>query len=483
MEEYVAIITRVSPKPNGKGLESCDDQLSWGTTYAARVWPGLPIREYRDERLSGADQDRPGLNGFRADLKTQAPKGVWAVEQSRLCRDEQLWFTIQAEMMKAGLGELHTDRDGLLVLGDLPAGVKALVYAAERRTMLRRQSDTLAAIAARGEPPGSRPFGYRHAKVNGVRTYVIVPEQADAIRYAADRFLDGVPLETIAEELSGRMRGAHGGVITGNRVGRMLTNPTVAGKRVHKGRVLGDGNWPAILDEETYQAVKDRFASAREVTQKNGSTYVVRKLGTRTRRKYELSGGLAICGECGAPLVGSVKQLRNAHTVRSVPYYLCMPRLGGKGCVGISAEPTEAVVAERLFDELDKPEFRKALAVDSGREERERIGKALASLERRRDEAADRYADEIDDARAYDRTKARLDDRERKLRAELAALPKPVADVDLSDLGRAALRAAWPLMELGERRELLETFVGKVVVNRATRRGGVFDPGRIVVHF
>ena len=54
-----------------------------------------------------------------------------------------------------------------------------------------------------------------------------------------------------------------------------------------------------------------------------------------------------------------------------------------------------------------------------------------------------------------------LDQRERTLRTELAAIPAPRAHVDIGDV-----RAAWPVMTLEERRELLRMFVEKVVIHR-----------------
>jgi len=75
-----------------------------------------------------------------------------------------------------------------------------------------------------------------------------------------------------------------------------------------------------------------------------------------------LTGGLVVCGVCGAPLVGSLKQVGGKKNV--MPYLLCHPNAGGRACVGIMLEATEQHVISTLFAELDKPEFLDLVAAD-----------------------------------------------------------------------------------------------------------------------
>ena len=42
-------------------------------------------------------------------------------------------------------------------------------------------------------------------------------------------------------------------------VRRMLTSPSLAGLRVHSGEIVGAGNWPAILTEQTWRAVVSKL--------------------------------------------------------------------------------------------------------------------------------------------------------------------------------------------------------------------------------
>lgn len=285
----IALYTRLSPKPNGK-YEGVDDQITWGTTYAANAWPGEPIEVFADRGISAANGDhRPDFERLREWVRAGRITRVWAVEQSRLTRDEIEWFNLRADLIGADITEVHTNRDGVVKVMDAVAGIKAVINADERRKMLRRQADTLAEKAARGEPAGVRPFGYVHGfKEDGTtRTYHVVPEQAAVIRYAADKALSGWSLASIAaamnkpaderdpelvpvsgdlaEEWKDGVRGVHGGKITPGAVKNWLTVPTIAGLRQHSGEIVGDGNWPAILDRATHRTLKARLTGERAV--------------------------------------------------------------------------------------------------------------------------------------------------------------------------------------------------------------------------
>ena len=252
----------------------------------------------------------------------------------------------------------------------------------------------------------------------------------------------------------------------------MLSNPTVAGWRTHQGRQTR-GVWEPILDQQTWDAVRDRLAAPRIVERVDGGTYPVSAASRGTGRRYLLTGGTAVCGVCDAPLIASMKQLKNRATA---PYYLCHPMTGGRSCVGIMADKFEAYVTARLLDELDKPAFREALAADEHAERRDAITEALRTVERkRRSLAVDWSRDAMTDDE-WRTARAGLAEREQALRADLAAVPPPVAKVDL-DL----VRDAWPAMNLDERRELVGMFIERVVVKRATPGARGFDENRVGV--
>jgi site-specific DNA recombinase len=481
---YAALVCRLSPRPDGT-YEGVDAQERWGRDYATSAWPGIPIEVFADAGISAANGDhRPEFERFRQWVADGRIAHVWAVEQSRLERREVEWFQLAAEMDAAGLAELHTNRDGIVRVRDEVAGIKAVLAAGEVRKLKKRVNDRLSENAANGRPPGSLPFGYRHGTNDaGDKTYVVVPEQADAIRQAAEWVLAGWSLANIAGELRKRgLRGAHGGELSGGSVRNMLTRPTVAGHRVHKGRVVGQGNWEPILDEQTWQACRLKLSQPRRVNRKDGGQYPIGEahVGNPTGRRYLLTGGLAVCGVCRKPLAGSMKQLkRRADGTRPVvPYLLCHPNRGGKGCVGIMLDPTEKHVTDTLFTELDKPEFLDAIAADEHGQRRDEITTALQGVERQRDELAALWATPGELTTAEWQTARRaLAENEQQLRLALAAVPPPMMNVDI-----AGAREAWPDMTLDEQREFVRMFVERVTVHRvepgAARR---FNSGRVEI--
>lgn len=513
-ERHVAIYCRISPRPDGQS-EGVDVQERRGRKYAGRAWPGVPVVVYADRSLSAADDTwRPEFEKFRTAVRDGQVAHVWAVEQSRLQRREAGWFELAAELDDAGIPEIHTDRDGVVRVRDEVAGIKAVLAASEVRKMKRRVNDRLDDNAAQGRPAGSTPFGYRHAG----DTYVIVAWQADAIRWAADRVLSGWSLASVESALRARgvfgghrikVRDSRGEVVTDlfgmtdsrtghvvtdgigwpvTRPGRItagsvrswLTNPTVAGKRVHRGEIVGDGNWPPILDEATWMACRARLAAPRTVIRSDGGTYPV---GPAQRgysgRKYLLTGGLLACGVCHAPMVGSVKQLKGgaARGGRDVAYYLCHPSRGGRACTGIMLEATEAEVLARLFAELDKPEFLDRVAEDGHAARRAEITTALAALDAKRADLARLWAAPGGLTNAeWQEARAALDAAERDLRAELAGKAAPPARVTIEDA-----RSAWPDMTLGERREFVRLFIDRVTITPARPGLQRFDPDRVHV--
>lgn len=458
-----------------------------GHGYAAKAWPGEPVEVFADRGKSAGRDDvrRADFERLREWVTASKVTHLWTVEQSRITRREIEWFEFAAELDVAGINEVHTNRDGIVRVSDEVAGIKAVLAASERRKMLRRLHDTLGEKAAKGEPPGVRPFGYVHAVTDdGTRTYDVVPEQAEALRFAAEKVLAGWSLASIAAELDGRgVRGVHGGRINSGSVKVWLTSPSVTGLRVHSGEIVGNGNWPAILDLPTFRAVGARLNGARKVRRVDGGSYPV---GDAHRgspgRRYLLTGGLAVCGVCEQPMVGSMKQFRNAQGVRTKPYLFCHPRNGGRGCTGILLTETEDFVVKELFDHLDRDEFLDALAADDDAEqERARLVTALSDIDGQRRELAGMWGRRELTTAEWQTAKAELDAQEQQMNAELAVVPSTSTRADIAEA-----RKGWddPSTPLDEKRAFIRRHVEKVTIKRATKHGRPgLDTDRVSIDF
>jgi hypothetical protein len=72
---------------------------------------------------------------------------------------------------------------------------------------------------------------------------------------------------------------------------------------------------------------------------------------------------------------------------------------------------------------------------------------------------------------------------ERRHKAAASALSRQRQSTALDPYaGRnGAVRAAWPKLDFGERRAILEAIIDRVTVDAATRRGPRFDPNRVAI--
>ena len=475
MTQHVALYCRISKDTRGR-LEGVKAQERWGRDYAASAWPDLPVEVFADNHLTAADQDveRPEFDRFREWLADGRVAHLWTVEQSRLQRTEVGWFTLAAELDTAGISEVHTNRDGIVRVHDEVAGIKAVLAAGEVRKLKRRVNDRLAEIAAEGRPHGGRTFGYRSAvDEDGGKTLAIDPDEAQEIRDAADKILAGWSLSNVAVDLTRRsVRGANGKPINYNTLRKMITNPTVAGQRVHRGRIVGPGVWDPILDASTWQAVRAKLSKPRAVSTSNGDTYEITANSyghsTRSRRRYMLTGGMAVCWKCGAPLKAQRRKVKGR---RLEALYFCPVGF----CVGIMADGLEDHVRDMLLNELDRPEFLEAITSDDHAERRDGIVRSLGEVEAHRNELAEMWATPDELTAAEWRTARRaLAEQEQRLRADLASLPSLRIDVDI-----AHVREAWPEMTLDERREIVAMFIEQVTIKRAKPGTRAFDSGRV----
>lgn len=503
---HVALYTRISKDKYGNA-ETCLDQEAIGRRYSDKMWPGLPVVVYSDPDLSAFDDGvyRPGFEALKEAIGAGLVLHLWAVEQTRLERQEAPWFHLAALLDSAGIELLHTHRDGIVRVQDEVAGIKAVLAAAEVRKMKKRIADKFDAQAARGVPPGSRPYGYVHGRLdNGDRTYVIVPEQAEVIREAAGLVLDGWSLENIARRFRDRgLKGAHlvkvrdeSGEVVTDEAGRvqtraseitaaaikgMVTSRAVAGINLRRGEEVGDGNWTPILDKTVWRQVRAKLSGDRKVTTVNGREYVIsdRHRGRTPVRRYLLTGGTGVCGVCEAELVGSDKQLRNkSRGVYTVPYLFCHPKTGGKACVGIMALPTEEYVIAELFDEIKRRADDKLIDDGAVGARREEITRALDDVDEQRKDLARMWALRQLNGVEWAEARAALDAEQHRLNRELRSLPSPSHGRD-----PAEILADWAVMTLDEQREVVRDYIEKVVIVRARPGLQRFDSDRVKVHW
>jgi site-specific DNA recombinase len=322
---------------------------------------------------------------------------------------------------------------------------------------------------------GPKPYGYEGptkdengAILNRARVgKAIVEREAEIIREAAQRVLDGDTLRSIVIDLNRRSVPApRANLWTRRTLKVVLTNPRVAGLRQHQGVIVGEANWPAILDRDTWQRVRHVLLS------------LDRGPAHKTSRSYLLSGFI-FCGKCDRRLVG-------------MPYpngtraYGCFIGTTYRGCGGVrrAAEPVETLVREAVFSLFDhNPDFIRAFEVSDhqGTRELQTLYERLMDDTSALDELTnDYYVNREITKIQFVKSRQTLEDRMEVTKRELARLESDRLTADLTTvIASENVRDAWENAILDQRRQLIDALIKKIVV--LPQATSVFDPHSILV--
>lgn len=165
--------------------------------------------------------------------------------------------------------------------------------------------------AKAGLPHGKITYGYRrvyHPRTRAFERQELDTEVREAtaedgtvtrytrveiVREIFEKVTGGIPLIVIERQLNDRgIPSSRGSVWRRGIIRQIAMNPAYIAKRVLRGEIVGDGVWPALVDEETYWASVRLLRDPARLTTKPGKAI------------YLLSY-IARCGVCGDRLQGS----------------------------------------------------------------------------------------------------------------------------------------------------------------------------------
>ena len=427
---------------------------------------------YVDDDLSAyKGKRRPGWERLLSDMKGGSIDAVLALHPDRFNRGgrdlEDLIDAVESskcliKTVNFGHYDVST-RSGRLVARVLGASARE-----ESEAKAERYVDKHAELARRGRwKGGPRPYGYDAArdlmaKPVGDGRLVVVPGEAAVIQDAVERALAGETLYSICSDLNERLvPTAQGARWRTQTMRRILTDWTHVGIREHHGEPMGEATWPPIIGEADHRRLRLLLLDP------------ARSVGRRAR-VFLLSGGYARCGLCEAKLVG----MRREKGVRT---YACPSSNDKNGCGGIHciSEPLEALVVEAVMLRLDTPQLAQALQSGAGRPSAGDPAAELIEARAKLDELADMWSSGEITRPEWLRARKPVEDRRERAERRLNASTR--ANAAAAWASRAgALRAAWPEMNLDQRRAVLGAVVERVVVN-PTRVRGRFDPERVDV--
>ena len=382
-------------------------------------------------------------------------------EASRGSREVPEWYELLTLCESRGVHVMVTSRDARVFN---PAGSydwKELVDMGtqaefEVRQLRERQARATKADAEAGTWRGRRMFGYepngsalRHGQVDGTI------DEATIVREMVRRSLAGETTRSLAADLNRR------GILTSagnpwhpNVLGNLIRSPRIAGKRAVDGVIVGDGDWPAIIDEVTHRRVVAAMATRTQT-------------GRRGRTPWLLTGFLR-CERC----LGALSSHQDS---RGVKRYRCRKGPGYNGCGGltIKAAPLEEMLGDAAIRRLSDVEARRAAAL--GPDDDGEVAE-LAQIEVLFAEAHEDRANGGDRGE-YNALCARLRARRDAVNARLAAKVRETAPLDhVIDAGYVG--RPWKDTPDADKRVLLDALVDYVTVGPVGRGATKFDASR-----
>jgi DNA invertase Pin-like site-specific DNA recombinase len=418
---------------------------------------GWPVGEvYVDNDLSAfSGRRRPAYEAMLADVECGLRDAVLAVDQDRLVRRvvEIDGLIRLCEKTETAIVLTSGEIDTTSADGVLKAQLLAVVAENESRKKserLKRQRDQAARL---GVPTGGRrAFGY---DPDGM---TVRHDEAKIVKEIARRALRGESLRKIAIDLNEReiptCTGARWRVTT---VRVLLANPRYAALRVHRGEVIGDATWPAILDRATHEQLRALLGDPRRAQ--------------RGRPPAHLLAGLLRCDRCG-------ERMHTSHRKDGARRYVCSPAPGGCGRVAVTAEPLEELIVSAVLHRLDSAAMRRALAKPKKKTRDAGDLDDLRAIEADLDCLAADFGNGAISRREWLAAREPL---ERRRDAARRAVDTTTDRRLLTPLtGAASVRTAWEKLDLEQQRSVLKVLIDRIVIAPAALLGRrALDPDRV----
>ncbi|MEN5075868.1 recombinase family protein [Isoptericola cucumis] len=344
--------------------------------------------------------------------------------------------------------------------GRMQSRIAASIDAGEAERIAERVVRAKQEAAEQGKfRGGPRVYGF---EVDGV---TLRPAEAEVVREMTHAVLAGRTLRALSAEMNDRgLKTARGNDWNPNRLRDMLLRPRNAGL-LHHGRaargevsIVGAGQWPAIVDQDTWRAV-----------------YGLLRDPSRLRPKGHTDGrwlgsGIYRCGRCGAPM--RVVSSSSTSSRASRPFYRCE----AKAHLQIDQHQIDKQVKDAVVELVRDPRVLAQMTPGTDDEalaaDRERRAVLAARLEGFEADYAAGHITGAQLAKATDRVTLELADVDGRLAdAARRSVSSPV--LSALDPGEAFLHAP-----LDIRRAVLRAVL-QVEVHKATKFGGVWDPRRV----
>ena len=333
-----------------------------------------PVKgEYDDGGFSGGNLERPALKKLLSDIRARRIRIIVVYKVDRLTRSLGDFAKLVELFDAHGVSFVSVTQqfNTTSSMGRLTLNVLLSFAQFEREVTGERIRDKIAASKKKGMwMGGNPPVGYRPHE----RSLVIDEPQAERVREIYRLYLELGSVKALKKEVdrrgwispertSRRNKPCGGRPFSAGNLRCMLQNRTYHGQIAHKG-IVYEGQHPALIDDQTWQAVQDQIASTLRIH--------------RTRQQKvapTLLAGLVV-NEDGRKFIPDHANKKG----KRYRYYVC-PRPEGADdtssprSIRIPADELEGVVIDTLAALLqDESRVREVI----GKQETEELGQALA---------------------------------------------------------------------------------------------------------
>jgi site-specific DNA recombinase len=304
-------------------------------------------------------------------------------------------------------------------------------------------------------PGGQAPYGYRltKAEIDGAEYTTLEPDPVTGpiVQEVVGRVLQGETLGTVLRDLNARgVPSPKGKRWQATPLRKIISSPAIGGLRQYHGEIVGQGAWEALISRSAHERLRAMFADkAKRRRQGRG-------------RRYLLSGGLAVCGECGHPLAS--QRYKNGRVG-----YSCRTDQSGCGRVVINALDLEHLITEGTIDALAGPRLARLLA-QAEYVETDRLTRELDDADRHLKALAELHGQREIDMAEWLAAAAPVRQRRDVLRARVREAPDAELLLDLPRTEKE-LRATWEARSVDWRRTRVTLVLNHVTVYSAKRVG------------
>jgi site-specific DNA recombinase len=451
------IYARISSDREGDNLAISRQLADCGQLADRRGW--TVVERYVDSDISAySGKRRPEYLRLLDDIEAGIVEAVVVYHADRLHRHprELEDFIDLCQRTRTKIATVSGDLDLSTHEGQLLARITGAVARKEsddKSRRIRRKHEELAS-AGRVSGGGSRPYGYEADK----RT--IRPEEAAVIRECARRVLAGDSLRSICIDLNERgTASASGKQWSPQTLRRMLMSARISGQREHRGEIVANAEWPAIITPRETQQLRAKLGDPDRRT-------------NRAARRYLLTR-LLRCSHCASVLV---PRPRDDGTRR----YVCAsgPGFGGCGKTTIVADPLEEFIAAGVLYRLESPQLPEAIIRTPKNGDGSDWQAEVEGTQAKLDELAELWANGEITRSEWLKARAPIEKRQTLAKKKLAALNRATALVPfIADAKR--VHEQWQTMTLSRQHQIVAALLDHVVVGPARRGYNRFDESRL----